>query len=33
MVVVVFAYAEQEQVDGLMEHLKTNSPNNFIAFP
>ncbi|MBB6500890.1 23S rRNA (uracil(1939)-C(5))-methyltransferase RlmD [Pedobacter cryoconitis] len=26
MVVVVFAYATQEQVDGLMEHLKTNFP-------
>ncbi|MBB5638675.1 23S rRNA (uracil1939-C5)-methyltransferase [Pedobacter cryoconitis] len=26
MVVVVFAYAEQEQVDGLMEHLKSNFP-------
>ncbi len=26
MVVVVFAYAEQEQVDGLMEHLKINFP-------
>jgi 23S rRNA (uracil1939-C5)-methyltransferase len=26
MVVVVFAYAEQEQVDGLMEHLKVNFP-------
>lgn len=26
MVVVVFAYAEQEQVDGLMEHLKLNFP-------
>ncbi|NRF41606.1 23S rRNA (uracil(1939)-C(5))-methyltransferase RlmD [Pedobacter foliorum] len=26
MVVVVFAYAEQEQVDGLMEYLKVNFP-------
>lgn len=26
MVVVVFAYVEQEQVDGLMEHLKLNFP-------
>ena len=26
MVVVVFAYAEQRQVDGLMEHLKSNFP-------
>jgi len=26
MVVVVFAYAEQEQVDGLMGHLKSNFP-------
>jgi 23S rRNA (uracil1939-C5)-methyltransferase len=26
MVVVVFAYAEQEQVNGLMEHLKANFP-------
>ena len=27
MVVVVFAYAEQEQVDGLMEHLKVTFPD------
>jgi len=26
MVVVVFAYAEQQQIDGLMEHLKTAFP-------
>lgn len=26
MVVVVFAYADQDQVDGLMEHLKNNFP-------